>query len=454
MSGDHHPAAVRRSWGLALRALAKALSRWVGLCWDVLGSAGEAQAALQLAGDCLRAAAGLDPPPAEAGARRPREDLPLLAAYLNRAAAFDGSALQSSPASFLAAVHATLAEYRRYHQAHPGLPAPPTPPPCLPQPPQLCPAALRLCRDLGQAAAAAPAPHKTVPTVLIIAGSDSSGGAGIQADLKACEATGSFGMTAISALTAQNTRGVTGIHSVPTDFVEEQLRACVDDIGVRVFKTGMLSDPSTAKMIARVARELDAGDSRRGGGIKLVVDPVMVAASGSALASTAVVQAMLTDLLPAAFLITPNLLEAAVLLGREGEHICPLDSLEESLVAAARQLCEKTGARNVLLKGSHAFDVLPKGEHPERCVDVLCGKDVSGPGHVVLESPWVVTENVHGTGCTLASAISSFLASGSSAEEAVFLARAYVAATLAKSAPVRLGTGPNGPMIHSPIAVF
>eukprot|EP00659_Diplonema_papillatum_P020389 gene20389-31376_t len=154
--------------------------------------------------------------------------------------------------------------------------------------------------------------------------------------------TGSFGMTAISALTAQNTRGVTGIHSVPTDFVEEQLRACVDDIGVRVFKTGMLSDPSTAKMIARVARELDAGDSRRGGGIKLVVDPVMVAASGSALASTAVVQAMLTDLLPAAFLITPNLLEAAVLLGREGEHICPLDSLEESLVAAARQLCEKT----------------------------------------------------------------------------------------------------------------
>ena len=257
--------------------------------------------------------------------------------------------------------------------------------------------------------------------VLSIAGSDSGGGAGIQADLKTFSALGCFGMTAITALTAQNTQGVTGIHAVPPEFLKAQIQAVVEDIGVDAVKIGMLHAPEIVEVVAWA---IDHYQLER-----VVLDPVMVATSGDRLIAEATVAVLVRELFPRAAVITPNLDEAALLLGR------PLTRASE-LDAAARDLLN-LGAKAVLVKGGH----LPGDE----VVDVLARAD----------QPWqrfsaarIHSHNVHGTGCTLSSAIAAHLALGQALPQAVESARAYILGAIAAGAPVRTGQG-HGPLNHA-----
>lgn len=255
--------------------------------------------------------------------------------------------------------------------------------------------------------------------VLSIAGSDSGGGAGIQADLKTCAALGCYGMTAITALTAQNTRGVSGIHGVPAAFLKAQLQAVLDDIGVHAVKIGMLHAPEIVEVVAW------AIDTYRLPNV--VLDPVMVATSGDRLIAEETVGVLVRALFPRASLVTPNLDEAALLLGR------PLAEAS-ALAPAARELLAM-GARAVLLKGGH----LPGDE----VVDVLA----QPAGLETLRGPRIASRNTHGTGCTLSSAIACGLASGLGLEQAVAEARDYVRAAMAAGAAVRTGSG-HGPLNH------
>eukprot|EP00754_Rhynchopus_humris_P003959 Rhum_TRINITY_DN12049_c0_g1::Rhum_TRINITY_DN12049_c0_g1_i1::g.48732::m.48732 len=282
--------------------------------------------------------------------------------------------------------------------------------------------------------------------VLSVAGSDSSGGAGVQADLKALEAAGAFGMTALTALTAQNTTGVQGVHAVPAAFVLAQIESCAGDVGVDAVKTGMLPSPECVEVLAGWLR----GRERK---VPVVVDPVMVSASGCSLASSATVRAMAAHLLPEATLVTPNLIEARAFLDAESE------SLEQLLGAAgpsgaaaamedvARRLHAQLGTEYVLLKGGHMDEVYPR-ETTRVSTDVL----LHGPTGRLwrLESPWVDTASTHGTGCTLAATIAGYLAQGCGVVDAVCQAKQYIATTLRRSADVKLGEGPHGPMMHNP----
>ncbi len=257
--------------------------------------------------------------------------------------------------------------------------------------------------------------------VLSIAGSDSGGGAGIQADLKTFAALGCYGMTAITALTAQNTLGVSGIHPVPPEFLKAQLRAVLEDIGVDAVKIGMLHAPEIVRVVAWAIDHY---------GLKQVVlDPVMVATSGDRLIEEATVQVLREELFPRATVITPNLDEAALLLGRS---IAGLDDLE----AAAADLLAQ-GARAVLLKGGH----LPG----DVVMDVLAQP---GQAQLPLRSGRIPSRNVHGTGCTLSSAIASFLAQGWALPEAVERARAYILEAIRSGAEIRTGQG-SGPLCHA-----
>lgn len=252
--------------------------------------------------------------------------------------------------------------------------------------------------------------------VLIVAGSDSSGGAGIQADLKTVMALGGYGATAVTALTAQNTLGVQGVLPVPPAFVQQQMRSVLDDIGADAVKTGMLG---TADMVAAVAEVL------RGVGLQVVVDPVMVAKGGASLLDADAVAALLHDLLPLATLLTPNVPEAEALLGRAvPDHAAALD--------AARALLD-LGAQAVLLKGGH----LP-GPVVE---DILATPD----GVEVIRSERIETRHTHGTGCTLASAVAAGLAQGIGLRDAVVRGGTYVHAAIL-AAP-GLGGG-HGPLWH------
>lgn len=252
--------------------------------------------------------------------------------------------------------------------------------------------------------------------VLIVAGSDSGGGAGIQADLKTVMALGGYGATAITALTAQNTLGVQGVLAVPPAFVQQQMRSVLDDIGADVVKTGMLG---TADMVAAVAEVL------RSAGIPVVVDPVMVAKGGASLLDADAVAALVRGLLPLAVLLTPNVPEAGALLGRAvPDHAAALD--------AARALLD-LGARAVLLKGGH----LP-GPVVE---DILATPD----GVEVIRSARIATRHTHGTGCTLASAVAAGLGQGMALRDAVVRGGAYVHAAIL-AAP-GLGGG-HGPLWH------
>ncbi len=253
-----------------------------------------------------------------------------------------------------------------------------------------------------------------------IAGSDSGGGAGIQADLKTFSALGVYGASVIAALTAQNTRGVTGIHDVPPDFVTAQMDAVFSDLDVSAVKIGMLSN---AAVIAAVAAGLDKYKVTR-----VVLDPVMVATSGDRLLDPMAIASLKRELFPRASVITPNLPEAAALLD------APMAANEDEMRTQAERLLG-LGAKAVLIKGGH-------GEGAE-AVDLL----VEPSGAKPLSVKRIVTQNTHGTGCTLSSAIAAGLARGKSLEESVRAAKHYVTAAIKASERIKVGQG-HGPVHH------
>lgn len=262
---------------------------------------------------------------------------------------------------------------------------------------------------------------KRYATVLTIAGSDSGGGAGIQADLKTFSAMGCYGMSVITAVTAQNTIGVSAIHPIPTDVIAKQIDAVLEDIGADAIKIGMLH---SSEVIETVADRLRHHRARN-----IVIDPVMVAKSGDRLLQEEATQSLREVLLPLATIITPNLPEAAVLLEREIKK-------REQMPDAARGLI-RLGAQAVLLKGGHLDD--------EQSPDVLVVRHSEDA--IILEAPRIKTLNTHGTGCTLSSAIAACLAKGLDIEEAVRRAKAYLTQALATGANYRLGHG-HGPVHH------
>lgn len=256
--------------------------------------------------------------------------------------------------------------------------------------------------------------------VLSIAGSDSGGGAGIQADLKTIAALGCYGMTALAALTAQNTRGVDAIYPVSPEFLASQIDAVARDIGVDAVKIGMLHNPEAVRVVAAAIRRYRWD--------RVVLDPVMVAASGDPLITHETIVEMVRELFPLATVITPNLDEAALLLER------PLPD-EAALQAAAADLAA-LGAPAVLLKGGH----LPGPE----VVDLLLQP---GQPIVRMAAPRIASRNTHGTGCTLSSAIACHLAQGCDLAQAVGLAHDYVHRAIAAGADVQTGHG-HGPLNH------
>ena len=260
----------------------------------------------------------------------------------------------------------------------------------------------------------------TIPIALTIAGSDSSGGAGIQADLKTFAALGVYGASVITALTAQNTQGVAGIHQVPADFVTAQIDAVFGDLDVKAVKIGMVAQPATIDVIAA---GLDRWSPKH-----VVLDPVMVATSGDRLLSADAVEALRTKLIPLASLLTPNLPEAAALLDE------PIASNEAAIESQGQRLLSM-GCRAVLIKGGH-------GQGAES-IDYL----VSGEGAIVLPAPRIATQNTHGTGCSLSSAIAAGLAKGENMETAVRHAKAWISAAIAAADRLSVGHG-HGPVHH------
>lgn len=263
-------------------------------------------------------------------------------------------------------------------------------------------------------------PTQRYARVLSIAGSDSGGGAGIQADLKTFAALGCYGMTAITALTAQNTRGVAGIHAVPPAFLKAQIQAVVEDIGVDAVKLGMLPTPESVEVVAWAIEHYRLPN--------VVLDPVMVATSGDRLIAQETVAAMVRELFPRAVVVTPNLDEAAWLVGHAIEGVDALDGATDELLAL--------GAWGVLLKGGHLSGA--------QVVDVL---GLQGGARQRYASARIASRNLHGTGCTLSSAVAAHLALGHVLPEAVGLARRYVLGAIAAGADVQTGGG-HGPLNH------
>lgn len=258
-----------------------------------------------------------------------------------------------------------------------------------------------------------------VPRMLTIAGSDSGGGAGIQADIKAASALGVYSMSVITALTAQNTLGVQGIHSIPADFVHAQIDSALSDIGCECVKTGMLPSADIIRAVVDSLKQFP--------GVRLVVDPVMVATSGDVLVGGETLEAFRELLLPRADVITPNLPEAKALLGWT-DDITDLEGMQR----AARALHEM-GPKGVLVKGGHVAG-------GKLAVDILFdGQDMHE-----LEAGWVGTRNTHGTGCTLASAIAAELAKGRPLVAAVSAAKGYLTEALKCSMWLELGQGKHG----------
>jgi hydroxymethylpyrimidine/phosphomethylpyrimidine kinase len=253
-----------------------------------------------------------------------------------------------------------------------------------------------------------------------IAGSDSSGGAGIQADLKTFSALGVYGASVIAALTAQNSRGVQGIHDVPPAFVAQQIDSVFSDLAVNAVKIGMLSQPA---VIEAVAAGLDRHQART-----VVLDPVMIAASGDRLLAPEAIETLRGVLLPKTLLVTPNLPEAAAILEEEIAR-------DEPAVARQAERIRALGPRAVLVKGGHAQGA--------ESVDIL----LDDQGLKRFASPRVATRNTHGTGCTLSSAIAAGLAKGTSLRDAVDAAKAYISAAIGASEQLKIGHGP-GPVHH------
>lgn len=263
------------------------------------------------------------------------------------------------------------------------------------------------------------APHSVLPRALTIAGSDSGGGAGIQADLKTFHAFGVYGMSVLTAVTAQNTVGVQGVETLTPEFVVRQFESVVADIGVDALKTGMLA---TAAIVAAVAGAIAGARLAN-----LVVDPVMVAKSGDHLLTEAAVDAVRTRLLPLALVVTPNLPEAETLVGG------PIRT-EAEMAAAARRL-HALGPRWVVVKGGHAAgdtvtDLLFDGESFQR-----------------LTTPRLATPHTHGTGCTFAAAMTACIARGRSVPEAFAAAKRYTHAAIAAAPALGHGHGPLNHMV-------
>ncbi|MEO1494969.1 MAG: bifunctional hydroxymethylpyrimidine kinase/phosphomethylpyrimidine kinase [Pseudomonadota bacterium] len=263
-------------------------------------------------------------------------------------------------------------------------------------------------------------PRSGAPIALTIAGSDSGGGAGIQADLKAFSALGVYGASVITALTAQNTRAVTAVHEAPPDMIAAQIEVVFDDIAVGAVKIGMLSSPAIIDVVA---------EGLTGRGVPVVLDPVMVAKSGDALLREEAVSALSERLLPLATVLTPNLPEAARLLGGPPAHD------ETSYLAQARILQDR-GANAVLLKGGHDTGTV--------CRDLLL--DADGEAHW-FAAERVETRNTHGTGCTMSSAIAAELAKGQTLPAAVGVAHKYLHRAIRAADGLGVGSG-HGPVHH------
>jgi len=250
--------------------------------------------------------------------------------------------------------------------------------------------------------------------VLVIAGSDSGGGAGIQADIKTITALGGYAATAITAVTVQNTLGVTGVHPIPLEIIAAQARAVLDDIGADAIKTGMLGDVG---VVETVAAALDYAK-----GVPAVIDPVMVAKGGASLLADAAIGAVKSLMIPRAALLTPNAPEAAALTGLSVETTDDLRRAGDALLAM--------GARAVLMKGGHIDG--------DRMVDVL----MTSMGETTFEGERIDTRHTHGTGCTLASACATGLAQGLSLEQAVARAWNYVHEAMLRAPGLGRGHGP------------
>jgi len=274
---------------------------------------------------------------------------------------------------------------------------------------------------MSNISASPPVQGSSTPIVLTIAGSDSGGGAGIQADIKAISATGSYACSVITAITAQNTLGVSAIFPIPLEHVEKQLDAVFTDLNVVAVKVGMLADCDIIKIVAAKIKQYQPAF--------LVVDPVMVATSGDLLLQTSAINTLKSELLPLADLITPNLPEGAALIN------CEVPDHEHSMatmISSLRQL----GATGVLLKGGHL-------EQDENSNDLLI---LSEQVHH-FAAKRINTRNTHGTGCTLSSAIASYLAQGHELLEAVRLGKQYISQAIAHADELTVGKG-HGPVNH------
>ncbi len=258
-------------------------------------------------------------------------------------------------------------------------------------------------------------PEKSPARILSIAGSDSGGGAGIQADIKAIAMNGGFAMTAVTAITVQNTQGVYGVIPVPQDTIAGQIKVTLSDIGADVIKTGMLGDRKTIETVSGILNDVAAETPR-------VIDPVMVATSGDRLLALDAVDVLKSLLVPGAFLLTPNAPEAEILSGKA------VESVDGQRRAAERML--ETGAKAVLVKGGHVGgDVI---------VDVL----QTEYDEFFFESPRIETTSTHGTGCTLASAIATHIGLGKALPDAVSAGRDYLLKAIESAKPLGQGHGP------------
>ncbi|MBT8529847.1 bifunctional hydroxymethylpyrimidine kinase/phosphomethylpyrimidine kinase [Polynucleobacter paneuropaeus] len=266
-----------------------------------------------------------------------------------------------------------------------------------------------------------------IPKILTIAGSDSGGGAGVQADLKVITALGGYGMSVITAITAQNTLGVTAIQDVDLAVIEAQIDAVLNDIGADSIKIGMLASPEIVQAVANSLRKHDI--------TRIILDPVLRATSGASLGGDDTAQAMMKELFPMASLVTPNLEEASLLLGRDISQVDDFKSAAEKLLAL--------GPQAVLIKGGHLDSA-----HTQ-LTDYLMWRSIEDDLEIIqvkeFKHPRVNTENTHGTGCSLSAAIATYLADGHDLPHAVGKAIAYVEAGLQAGRFLSIGEGP-GPL--------
>lgn len=271
---------------------------------------------------------------------------------------------------------------------------------------------------MAAGSAISPGMSKSAGRVLIVAGSDSGGGAGIQADIKTVTVLGGYAMTAITAITVQNTQGVSGVHEVPPEIVRAQIEAVASDLGADAWKLGMLGSAAHVRVVAESYEAFGAG-------APLILDPVMIAKGGAALLAEEAIEVVATQLAPRATLITPNAPEAEALTGLEVRDL-------DGQINAAEALVEELGAFAALVKGGHIEGDIIR--------DVLLTRE----GYRVFESPRIATKATHGTGCTLASAVAARIAQGASIEAAVEDARAYLMAAIQAAPGLGAGHQPLG----------